>query len=92
MGLWGKGANAQVICVKCGQSKDDNIAPTCQCGGAYKTSMNRGDAKNKLKMIQSGECCPAKRLSQCAVGLMVVCDYHDLQMAGEYVASVLSRW
>jgi len=48
-------ADAQVICVKCAQSKDDNIAPTCHCGGSYKTSMNRGEAKNKLKMIQSGE-------------------------------------
>jgi hypothetical protein len=41
--------------VKCGQSKDDNIAPTCGCGGSYKTSMNRGELRTRLRMIKSGE-------------------------------------
>lgn len=46
---------SQVICVKCGQSKDDNLAATCGCGGSYRTSLNRGEGKTRLKMIKSGE-------------------------------------
>lgn len=42
-----------IICAKCGQSKDDNLAPTCQCGGAFKTSVNRGEGRTRLKMIAS---------------------------------------
>ncbi|ORY22632.1 hypothetical protein BCR39DRAFT_551237 [Naematelia encephala] len=42
-----------VICAKCNQSKDDNIPPTCKCGGAYKSSVNKGEAKTKLRMIKS---------------------------------------
>lgn len=44
-----------VICTKCNQSKDDNLAPTCRCGGGYRTSLNRGETKTRLKMIKSGE-------------------------------------
>lgn len=36
-------------------SKDDNIAPTCSCGGSYRTSLSRVEVKTKLKMIKSGE-------------------------------------
>lgn len=44
-----------VICQKCSQSKSDNLAPTCHCGGAFRPSLNRSELTNKLKMIQSGE-------------------------------------
>ena len=44
-----------MICVKCAQSKDDNIAPTCHCGGAYRASLNKGEMRTKLKMIKSGK-------------------------------------
>lgn len=44
-----------VLCIKCGQSKSDNLAPTCSCGGSFKPALNRNDQTNKLKMIQSGE-------------------------------------
>ncbi|WVR03512.1 DNA polymerase epsilon catalytic subunit A [Kwoniella sp. DSM 27419] len=42
-----------VICMKCSQSKSDNLAATCHCGGSFKTSLNRGDIRTKLKMIKS---------------------------------------
>ncbi|KAL7418809.1 DNA polymerase epsilon catalytic subunit [Cryptotrichosporon argae] len=42
-----------VVCVKCSQSKSDNLAPTCGCGGSYRPALNRVELKNKLKMIQS---------------------------------------
>jgi len=45
-----------IICVKCSQSKDDNLAPTCHCGEGYRTSLNRGEMRTKLKMIRSGMC------------------------------------
>jgi len=45
-----------VICQKCGESKSDNLAPTCHCGGSFRPSLNRADATSKLRMIQSGEC------------------------------------
>jgi len=80
-----------VICNKCNQSKDDNIAPTCQCGGSYKTSMNRAELKTKLKMIQSGML-PILMKSSRKAGLILVCGYHELAMAGEYVGQVLDRW
>lgn len=44
-----------VICVKCSQTKDDNLAPTCKCGGAFRTSINKGEVKVRLRMIKSGE-------------------------------------
>ncbi len=52
-----------VVCAKCGQSKDDNLAPTCGCGGAYRTAINKGDVRNKLRMIKSGECLNQQRLA-----------------------------
>ncbi|RSH85546.1 DNA polymerase epsilon catalytic subunit [Saitozyma podzolica] len=42
-----------VVCTKCSMSKDDNIAPTCSCGGSYRTSLSRVEVKTKLKMIKS---------------------------------------
>jgi hypothetical protein len=44
----------QVMCVKCNQSKDDNLAPNCRCGGSFRTVMNRGEMKTRLKMILGG--------------------------------------
>ncbi|KAK4686206.1 DNA polymerase epsilon subunit 1, partial [Tremellales sp. Uapishka_1] len=42
-----------IVCVKCHQSKSDNLAPTCGCGGGYRTTTNRAELKNRLKMINS---------------------------------------
>ncbi|ORX34724.1 hypothetical protein BD324DRAFT_652983 [Kockovaella imperatae] len=42
-----------LVCLKCNLSKDDNLAPTCQCGGSFKPSLNRGEMRNKLRMIKS---------------------------------------
>jgi DNA polymerase epsilon subunit 1 len=44
-----------VMCVKCGESKSDNLASTCSCGGAFRPALNRAEVTGKLKMIQSGE-------------------------------------
>ncbi|WWD09045.1 DNA polymerase epsilon catalytic subunit A [Kwoniella europaea PYCC6329] len=42
-----------VICMKCSSSKSDNLAATCHCGGSFKSSLNKNEMKNKLKMIKS---------------------------------------
>ncbi|RXK36753.1 DNA polymerase epsilon catalytic subunit A [Tremella mesenterica] len=42
-----------VNCSKCGQSKDDNISSTCHCGGSFRSSLNKGEMKMKLKVIKS---------------------------------------
>lgn len=46
----------QVICLKCSQTKSDNLAATCKCGGGFRTTSNRNELKTKLKMIKSGKC------------------------------------
>lgn len=42
----------QIICTKCSTSKDDNLAPTCHCGGSYKPSLNRNEMKGRLRVLQ----------------------------------------
>ncbi|OCF45186.1 DNA polymerase epsilon catalytic subunit A [Kwoniella heveanensis CBS 569] len=42
-----------VICMKCAQSKSDNLAATCHCGGSFRTSLNRAEMRTKLRMIKS---------------------------------------
>ncbi|KAK8845494.1 DNA polymerase epsilon catalytic subunit A [Kwoniella newhampshirensis] len=42
-----------VICQKCSQSKADNLAATCGCGGSFKPSLNRNELRTKMKMIKS---------------------------------------
>lgn len=42
-----------VICLKCSQTKSDNLAATCKCGGGFRTTSNRNELKTKLKMIKS---------------------------------------
>ncbi|ODN97119.1 DNA polymerase epsilon catalytic subunit A [Cryptococcus amylolentus CBS 6273] len=80
-----------VACVKCSQMRSDNLAATCRCGGSFKPTVNKAEARNKLKMIKSGEHnsigeVPKKLMS------MTVCDYHKLPLAGSFVEETLSRW
>lgn len=42
-----------VVCIKCGEDKSDNLAPTCKCGGSFRPALNRADAGGKLRLIQS---------------------------------------
>jgi DNA polymerase epsilon subunit 1 len=42
-----------VICLKCSESKSDNLAATCRCGGSFRPALNRNDTTARLKMIQS---------------------------------------
>ncbi|WVQ80319.1 DNA polymerase epsilon catalytic subunit A [Cryptococcus sp. DSM 104549] len=42
-----------VVCIKCSQTKSDNLAATCNCGGAFRTSLNRNEMGTKLRMIKS---------------------------------------
>lgn len=42
-----------VTCIKCGEDKSDNLAPTCKCGGSFRPSLNRAETGAKLRMIQS---------------------------------------
>ena len=42
----------QVVCTKCHTSKDDNLAPTCHCGGSYKPSLNRNEMKGRLRVFE----------------------------------------
>lgn len=81
----------QVICTKCNQSKDDNLAPTCRCGGGYRTSVNRAETKTRLRMIKSGEYRAAAR-RDCHADRGLVADYHGLPLVNEYVTQTLARW
>lgn len=42
-----------VVCTKCGQIKDDNLAPTCHCGGSFRPGLPRGEITTKLNMVKS---------------------------------------
>lgn len=42
-----------IVCLKCGQIKEDNLAQTCQCGGSFKPSLPRGEITAKLNMLKS---------------------------------------
>ncbi|WVN90957.1 DNA polymerase epsilon catalytic subunit A [Cryptococcus depauperatus CBS 7841] len=42
-----------IACQKCRQSRADNLAAACSCGGGFKTTTNRNDLKTRLKMIKS---------------------------------------
>ena len=54
--------------------------------------MHRGDLRGKLRMIKSGESKVMDRVGPQSTQVVLVTDYHELPLAGEYVDQVLSRW
>lgn len=45
-----------LVCGKCHQIKSDNLAVNCNCGGAFRETSSRSEARKKLKGIVSSKC------------------------------------
>jgi DNA polymerase epsilon subunit 1 len=83
----------QLSCLKCSQIKTDYLSPTCSCGGAFRGAVSKFDLKRRLQSILSSELSPTvSAVMMLTRPDILVTDYHELDLAGEYASQTLAAW